>query len=804
MMWWKKLSRPRAGDPANGAGLRAGEAGALRRVVSRRNVMAGLGVAAVIAGLLAFDLTYLAHGTYRPVIGDPQRYARRAMLLLESVAQRHPVVEAAIPGLAALVPQDPIDPSYVVLGLGGQGPGNPAFLALSVAAFGLDRGNPLRAMRTGEILLHLLSALLLWAVARRLGGNRFGLGVLALYALYGANTYMASQLLSENVCTPLVLLAVYAGLRLAGGVAGWRAVGFGAVLGLCLIGLALARPVYTGLAFLALGAAGAWAGGAVLRRRVGPAALVGVGAAATCFFVPYLAWQLTLVEAYHMDHLPISTAGPRQIGYKLQESYNVGADGWAWAGILQNSERYWLPQPTVGESLRDHPLASAALRVEKLYRLWRYPSDKYGNPLLLPRGVGETYHAALVLLGALGGWLLWRRRALIPVLLPVAYTTLIYTATFSDERRFAFPVMGLVIVLAAVALQWALGVVPGALAALRDRRRAAWSALWLVAAAGAGAGVFRSSAFALPGPVAPYAQYLAFLAVFALAVVVACAVVAKGFAGGGRERWAATLFLAGVLVVPPVVHLARYHDWSTWRLDLRRPGQQVFQTIRLPSEVRWEEVRAATLQVDVLDPDGLADALVVLANGRKLGSPEQNFDGTRMWVKYMGESHAPLLRGVDWTRVHAVPGMHQWLVWPLDPAAFMGRRTVTFALGLAPGATEADAMTLFGDVPAGRYGTDPGPRVWLLPELVGGPVAMPPVGRNSLRRNAMYGDMRIYGGTRLMGRSESRYLPDANDPATLRSLDAGHRDLSDAPLRQTGGFRIRLQLLTRDGRELVL
>jgi len=317
--------------------------------------------------------------------------------------------------------------------------------------------------------------------------------------------------------------------------------------------------------------------------------------------------------------------------------------------------------------------------------------------------------------------------------------------------------------------------------------------------------VFRNSAFTLPGPVGPRQLYLTALAVFTLALAAACAVVARRAAGEGRRgAVAGAAFLVGVLVVPPVVHLARYHDWSTWRLTLSRPGQLAVQTIQLPPDVGWDDVSTATLQVDVVDPDGLADRLVVRADGRPLGSPLRGFEGRRLMVRFTAATQAPLVRDVEWPRLHAVPGMHQWLVWPLDPAAFAGRRVITFEVGLAPEATAGDAVTLFGDAPVGPDGHDPGPRVWLLPELVQVPMSAPAVGRNAMKRHELYGDLRIHGGTHRVGTARSRYIPDAAHRAAGGPDAPAAQDLSDAPLRQTGTFRIRLQLLTKDGRELVL
>jgi hypothetical protein len=797
---------PSDGDPSGGArpdggavtgsGRESGPAAGPGRAFTGR--AAGLAVTAVLALVLAFDLTYLARGTYRAPTGDPARYAEGGMLLLATAYQRLPWTRPWLSDLAPHVAGVSVTPEQLTRRLAEQGPVNPALLAAGIAVFGLDPDGPDRAMHTVQVVLHLASAFLVWVVARNLAGPGIGLTALVLFALYAPGTYMTSQLLSENPSLPLVLLAAYAGLRLPGGGGAGRGAGFGALLGLSLAALALTRPVYIGLAFLGLGAVAAWAFGAVLRRRGARAALLGAGAAAACFLAPYLAWQAHMVDVYHLDRFPVSPAGPREIGTIVQESYNVRDAGWEQAGIVQNLPRERFPQPTVTESILGDPLGSAALRVEKLYRLWRFPSDKYGNPLLLPRRVGEAYHVGLVILGVVGLWLLRRRWALIPVALPILYTTGIYTATFSDERRFAYPVMGLVIVLAAVALRWAWREAPGALAALRDRRRAAWAAAWMGVVLVAGLGVFRPSAFALPGPVGPRGQYLAFLAVLAVALAAACAVAGRRLAAGDRRAGAgAALLLVGLLLVPPVVHLARFHDWSTWRLCLDRPGPMAVQRIELPPDLGWDRVSAATLQVDVVDPDGRADGLVALADGRPLKGLLRGMGGSLWWLRLAAETQAPLVRGVDWDRLNAVPGMHQWLVWRLDPAAFAGRRAVTFAVGLAPNATAADAVTLFGDEPA-PDGTDPGPRVWVIPELVEVPLAAPPIGRAAWKRHELYGDLRIHGGTRLVGHSESRYVPDAARPAFRTD------DLSDAPLRQTGTYRIRLQLLTRDGRELVL
>jgi hypothetical protein len=754
-----------------------------------------LAVVAVV-WILAFDLSFFRHGTYRPPVSDQGDYVANARMVLDRWGAALPLLPVLFPHAYGTRARPDPGGGDLVRALTFKGPGYPVFLAAAQLVTGAGPGRA----RLAQAALHAACALLVLALATRVASPAVGMAALAAFALYAPFTYMASQLLTENLCLVLLPAAALLGLR-ATSEARWR-LPAAALLGLTLVALALTRPVYLPLSALLL----ACAAGLLLARwrasrdpRLPAAALLAVVA----FGVPYLAWQTAMSHAAGGGTFYFQVSGPRTPHLTWPESYDLRNGGWPRPLALISPGGAAPFAPPAAASVRADPAGSLALRLEKLYRLWRGPATAYANPFGFPAWLVGPFHAALVLAAACGLFVLRGPPAWLFVALPVLYTSGVYTLYFSEERRFAFPVMPLVIVLAAVAAAW---LVPRLRAAGSEggRTRRGWVAgAWVLALALAGTwmGAFPG---ATPHPAVPAgAVHGVAVAVLVAALAAAALWLARGM-GAPDRPWRARVALGGLaalVVLPVAVHLAGYRDWATWRMPLRGPGEMAAQAFRLPADLGPDRVRAAHLLLDVRDADGRLDDLEVRVNGR----PQRALVRPRSMpaaFRRLTRAQAPLRPGLNWDTLDAVPGMRQWLTFPLDPAALGDPRGVWVVVrrtGSGGGATE-----LFGEAASGDPRRYRGPRPWL-PAALAASRTMVETGRNSYWRHQTYGDMRLHGGP-LAGEAHGFRLTAASpkNPGDAPEPSRNSVDLSPDPLTQGGSYHIRLQLFTRDGEEIWL
>lgn len=759
---------------------------------ARRTV---LFVGLIVTGLFLFDLAFLAYGTYRIPEYDGLYYYLRAGQIIAWLGD-------LLPPVKQLFSHSGFAPEYagyfnfdkLALNMAKQGIGYPMFLAglQLVVGEGQDR------VRIGQALLHVLSALLVYRVAMVPFSRKVALVALVLFAAYVPFTYMASQILAENLCVFLILLSVYLAVRTLSSPRKWRPV-LGVLFGLTLIWLALTRPVFAPLVAVMLLL---WLGVVFYRWKAERSASLTGAVAMTlvAFLAPYLVWQSAMTRVHHLDHFTFSVAGPRVIDASLSESYDIRTGGWPKpAAFIEHEGGRSLSPVPVWDSIRAHPFDSLMLRVEKLYRLWRGPATAYTNPMLVPREATGLFHVMLVTCGLFGLVLARRNAAWLFLLLPVAYTTAAYTFYFSEERRFVFPVMALVIIVAAGLLREAAPRVWEALRgqSFRPHRKTA-AVLGVLALSGvyvhAGAGSVPVSA--ISGK--PLHLLMALLCSGALA---ALGWRATGWLAAPAEP-ARPLRVALVLALglPIAVHLTWFHDWYSWKLTLKRPDQVATQVIRLPDGLDPEQVAVARLHLDILDRDGKLDNLAVAVNGERLDRfiPGGELPGA---YRYVVEKLAPLQPDIDWQAVDVAPDTPMWLTYPLDFSAFSPGEPLVVTVGLnRPPAHSGEFVELGGALPTGTGGVTRGPVPWLDRKMLKKMRAVPIAGRESYWRYQTYGDMRIHRTVQLAGSSASRYVTGAG---TDRERVATG-DLSDDVMFQTGAYRIRLQLITRDGREVLL
>ncbi|MFQ5508344.1 MAG: ArnT family glycosyltransferase [Leptospirillia bacterium] len=772
----------------------------LKSLLSRFRGHTGL-LLLVVGLILAVDGVYAAYGVYRPVIADAKNYYSFAQYLLGWIGHHWPWLRHVSPSPDLGLPLP--DARDLVQAMAYQGPGYPVVIAL----FKLFVGEDVAWVRLFHSLLHAATALLVFGIGRRLGGIRVAWVATLLFAAYLPYTYMATQILTENLASFLLVASVYLTIRLPGG--GRRAWWWGMPLAmLCVSLLALTRPVFMPYAVVYVVALGVY--GLTVRRREGRWEAVGAfGVGAAVCLIPYLAWLLVLNHTLAFESFTFSVTGERSIADSFNASYHLPNQGWPRPneGYLKTGK--WPHATTVAESVREAPLASLALRVEKFHRLWHGPATAYTNPLLVPAAAVSALHG-LVVFGAVLGALLARRGAvLLFTLLPVAFISGVHTLYFSEERRFTFVVMAFVIVLAAVA--WVRGVealTPCLKEVLRrlipPRLRTAYG-VWTVVFAGSAAVLFAENGFLLFAGQGTGVLHATALVLFDLCLLAAAARFAAGVGGnlGRGERRLRFAAITLLIVLPVTVHQALYDDWRSFGLALDHPGQRVRHEITLPPGFDWGKVVTATLQIDLRDGDGRLDDLDVRINGRPARYMVKGWQHGGV-IRKLAENLNPIQPYDTWKDLHVVPGMRFWLVYRLAPDGVIGSEKVTVTLQPERVPAPGTGSELFGDLGAEDSGVYPGPRPWLTKAEWKMLKTIAAEGRASYWRYQTRGDMRLYGGTTLSGARRSFYAPDAPPGPEAPPPAAWRSDLSDAPLIQRGAYRILLQLITADGTEIIL
>jgi 4-amino-4-deoxy-L-arabinose transferase-like glycosyltransferase len=350
-------------------------------------------------------------------------------------------------------------------------PGYPYFLAAVDVLDGHEvrRDGAIHGARIAQAVLGTITVALIGLVALELFGATAGLIAMALAAIYPVGIELSDVIVAENLLTPLVLAAVYAGLRVRRAARPAATYGWVAGAGV-LAGLSTLTHENAALIVLPLLAA-VW--GKPTRSLAGPALLV---AATALTIVPWTIRNeivmhrfipisdetgVTLVGTYN----PASAAN-RPVPYKWRIFYGIPGER---ALIRQASG---LTEPQIGDRLQSQalhyignhpfsPLAVAYHNTLKLFELegssaWRASAKAMSLPFGTARtGVTSFWIlCALALAGAFTRlvrtapkWIWW-----VPVLLGVS-VVLVNVET----PRFRAPVDPFLILLATAGLATAAG-----------------------------------------------------------------------------------------------------------------------------------------------------------------------------------------------------------------------------------------------------------------------------------------------------------------------------------------------------------
>jgi 4-amino-4-deoxy-L-arabinose transferase-like glycosyltransferase len=436
-------------------------------------------VAAILALALALRIVQAESTPYRP-INDAGSY----LTLASEIAKTGDYSLSHKPGSGAGGTRGPT--AYFA-------PGFPYFLGLVDLIDGhtTRRGPAIQPARVSQAVLGTITVALIGLVALELFGPTAGLIALLLAAVYPVLTELSGTLVAENLFTPLVLAAVYAGLRVRRARTGRSAFGWVAGAGV-LTGLATLTHLNGILVLIPLIFAvwTALADGPRFKPRAlaAPALLISVTA------LTILPWTIrnavvmhafiavsdetgiTLVGTYN-----VASAANHQVPYKWRIFYGIPGE----RALVRESSR--LTEPQIDERLQtqalhyigQHPLAPVAVAYHNTLRLfelegtfaWKASAAATSLTTSTAR-TGVIGFWILCLLGLAGAFTKLTRAApkwvwAVPLLLALS-VVLVNVET----PRFREPVDPFLILLAAAALATVAGRIRGALRRAPVRREA--------------------------------------------------------------------------------------------------------------------------------------------------------------------------------------------------------------------------------------------------------------------------------------------------------------------------------------------
>lgn len=331
------------------------------------------------------------------------------------------------------------------------GVGYPLFILAPVFFF---LGEDILAARLANLALGGVAIVLCYMVAREAGAGRVGqLLAAAIWALYLPASVYGVYLLKENLMTPLVLGAVWCGLRLSRKLSATTAAGCGALFGLLALtgnaALSLAGPILLAL-FLAPG---------LVRQRLMLAVLM--LAVAVAVAAPWMIRNMQVIGAPVLN-----TNG----GFNLYIGNNPAATGWfvsiaetprgpTWEMLRKTGE------VRADETLKDeaigwikaHPAEFLSLALKKAAHFWTPPvhEGKGRAPMVetLVRGLWAIQF--VVLMAAAAGGLVFaslRTKQLAILWFAIACYTAVHML-FYVIFRYREPIMPVLGVMAALTIE---------------------------------------------------------------------------------------------------------------------------------------------------------------------------------------------------------------------------------------------------------------------------------------------------------------------------------------------------------------
>ena len=627
-----------------------------------------------------------------------------------------------------------------------------------------------RAVFVLQALLDTVTCLLLYGLARALGGVRAGVIALALAALYEPFSFSAARLQTETLTSLL-----YVGGLWALCIPERRRTTGSFLAGISIAAAMLAKPALQWLFPLLLPTVLVRHWDRAWRDRLVLALVFAAG-----FFV-VVGPRVVLTTAVTGEPVWAGTLDPSVDMYGGAILGNVGwkTDRLAFAepprdellAVVGND-------PTRRPQLADfrratirtwvlHPFASGAVMLHKLYEAWLHPYNDSRWTFLTGSTGLAVGHRLLLFLALLGMPLsLYRWRLAVPLIVATLYLWLTYLAV-KIEVRYAVTPMPLMICFAAVAVAvfssgWQLAWRAG------GRRRlvvlAAATAIGLVAAL-----LLTIGRLLQWLPLDPDAAH----GVGAAAMLVVLAWLAFVAAELAQHCWrratALALLAPSVAVAALIVLFGRplAQTWREWRCTLSANHGVARQEFVLPAAV--ERPLSAQLKLDVLPEGAGTYDVVVRMNGEEIkryrGGP------TRSDADLPAEDY---YQRIFTARRRTVAPDKAWYTIPIPPERIAPGNRLTVDVALEGEGEPSGSLAIFGDYP-------PDARTYAGPSLIS------PVVRadTSLYKYLAEGDFRMRRRVPLSGSSHSGFYDDTTWSGEDLAFDSG---------RQQGRYRIFLLL----------
>ena len=317
-----------------------------------------------------------------------------------------------------------------------RGPGYPVYLALSQSVF---QTSDLEKIVKYQIILNIFAIILLYCIVKNGLKNKFFAALcIVLYCFYFPFAYVQSYLITENLCHVLILAAIYFSQLLNSHLDRKTSpfLWLGAIA-LCLTWLYLTRGVYFYYAIIFMIYICAVI--SFHKKSANKKKFAFISFFLFTMVVPYGSWMYKVNKLMDQEKITFSVTGLRSIDSSLNESYDIKKSGFPQSRSGKNSKR--VVSQDFKKSIKETPVKSFFLRVDKVYRLWHSPTTIYNDPILGSHIPIKAYHVVLIIASV---FLLFFINGIfykIAFSLPILYTTIIYGIYFTEEQRFIFPVM---------------------------------------------------------------------------------------------------------------------------------------------------------------------------------------------------------------------------------------------------------------------------------------------------------------------------------------------------------------------------
>jgi 4-amino-4-deoxy-L-arabinose transferase-like glycosyltransferase len=627
-----------------------------------------------------------------------------------------------------------------------------------------------RAVFVLQALLDTVTCLLLFGLARAIGGVRAGVIALTLAALYEPFIFSTARLQTETMTSLL-----YVGGLWAICVPQRRRTPSSFCAGILIAATMLARPAMQWLfppllpAVLVRNWDRAWRARltAVLVFAAGFFVVVGPRLVLTRTFLGTAAWSGTLNPGADL----YAGAVFANLGWKT--------DGVAYADPPRDELLAVVGDPPTRRPLQNdmraaalrtwrlHPVESAAVTLHKLYAAWLHPYNDSQWSFLTSVGGQETWHRVLLVLALVGMPLSLRRwRVAIVLLVTTFYLWLTYVVV-KIEIRYAVMAMPMMICFAAVALA-VLG--RGGQLAWRAGQRTRLVTFAAVTLAGIVAATTVSIARLLQWlPLTPDGAHAVRVTVILTLIVWLAYVVAELATRWWRRSTALALFAPSVVTAALVVLVGcpLAQNWREWQSTLAPNRGMVSQEFVVPAAI--ERPQSATLNLDLLPgPAGNCD-VVVRVNGEEIkryrGGVARG-DGDLTADAYY--------QSIVVARGRTLMPERAWYRIPISPELITPGNRLTVELALEGDRDASGWLEIYGDYA-------PGAATYAVPSLFS-----PQLNADtSVYKYIAEGDFRLRRTIQLSDSSRSRFHD-------------GHawseEDLGTDPGRQAGRYRIFLVL----------